>query len=136
MKAHVTGVFVSTAGRWWDAALEADVRRVARELPVSVQGQEGGSGSRQLSDGGGDPAHQHQGLSDRHLLQRHQEEERAETDHVRVRVPVPGRGPGGHVGLDQGHTGEQQPGRGEERESKVSSSSSSSSSAFLKNTYI
>lgn len=90
--------------------MEADVCRAERSLPLPVQGQEGGTCSRQLPSGGRAPANQHQGLPDRHLVQRHETEERAAADHVGLRVPVPGRGPRGHAGLDQSHTGEQQPG--------------------------
>lgn len=70
--------------------METDVCRAERPLPVSVQGQKGGACPRQLPDGGRAATNQHQGLSDRHLLQRHKAQECAEADHVELRVPVPG----------------------------------------------
>lgn len=102
------------ARRRGHAAVEADVRRAARPLPLPVQGQEGGPRPRQLPALRGAAAHLRPGVPHRHLLQRHQAQERAAAHHVRLRVSVPGRGQGGHAGLDQGDTGEQQPGRGGE----------------------
>lgn len=98
------------ACRRWHAAVETDVRRVERKLPLPIQRQKGGPSTRQLPSSGWAAADQHQVLPDWHLLQRHEAEERPEADHVGLRVPVPGWGPGRHAGLDQSHTGEQQPG--------------------------
>lgn len=90
--------------------MEAGVRRAERPLPLPVQRQEGRASTRQLPSGGRAPADQHQVLPHRHLLQRHETQERAEADHVRLRVPVPGRGSRGHAGLDPGDPGQRQPG--------------------------
>ncbi|CAF94636.1 unnamed protein product, partial [Tetraodon nigroviridis] len=96
------------------ASVEESVFGAPLPFTLPLQGQEGGRapGGHHRRRHRRRAADQHPGLPGGHRLQRDQAEARAAADHAGLlRVPAAGGGPGGHVGLDKGHQGEQQDGQ-------------------------
>lgn len=100
-------VSVCVACKWRNEIMEADVCCFTRSHPGPLQRPEGCTVSCFDTIWWGPTTNQCQGLSDRHLLQRYKTQECAATNHLGLRVFVPGRREGRHAVLDQSHSGKQ-----------------------------